>query len=212
VDAILCRSLVKVPGKNKANTEVEMEVFEAIKTRRSIRHYKSEAIAEEKLNAVLEAARWAPSWRNTQCWRFIVVRDAEIKRKLSETLLYYRPGENPSTSAVRDAPVVIAACGELKKSGYYEKIPNPLTDKGDWWYMFDVALATQNVMLAAHSLGLGTVTVGLFDAPRAAQILKLPANIAVVVLLPLGYPDEEPELHPRKELSEIAFRDRYGQK
>ena len=188
-----------------------MEVFEAIKTRRSIRHYKPAPVTEEQINLILEAARWAPSWRNSQCWRFIVVRDAEVKRKLSETLLYYRPGENPSTSAVRNAPVVIVACGELKKSGYYEKIPNPLTDKGDW-YMFDVALATQNMMLAAHSLGLATVPAGLFDAPKAAQILGVPANIAVVMLLPLGYPDEEPEIHQRKELSGLVFYETYGQK
>jgi len=188
-----------------------MEVLEAIKTRRSVRHYKSEPIAEEKINIVLEAARWAPSWTNTQCWRFIVVRDAEIKKRLSETLLYYRPGENPSSSAVRNAPVLIAACGELKKSGYYKKIPNALTDKGDW-YMFDVALATQNMILAAHSIGLGAVTVGLFDAPKAAQILGLPANIAMVLLLPLGYPDEEPEAPPRKELSELVFHESYGQR
>jgi len=68
-----------------------VKVFEAIKTRCRVCSYKSEPILDEDVNAVLEAARWAPSWRNSQCWKFIIVRDAEIRKKLSETLLYYRP-------------------------------------------------------------------------------------------------------------------------
>jgi nitroreductase len=205
VAAILCRSLVKVPGKNKANTEVEMEVFEAIKTRRSIRHYKSEAIAEEKLNAVLEAARWAPSWTNTQCWRFIVVRNDDTKTKLADALTSW----NPAYEAVKEAPVVIVACAELGKSGFYKDVP--VTDKGDW-YMFDVALAMQNLALVAHSLGLGTVHVGAFDAQNVAHILNVPQGVVVVEVLPLGYPAMEGRMPRRKELSELVFQENYGQK
>ncbi|MCK5589986.1 MAG: nitroreductase family protein, partial [Dehalococcoidales bacterium] len=139
-----------------------MEVFEAIKTRRSIRHYKSEAIAEEKLNAVLEAARWAPSWANTQCWRFIVVRNNDTKARLADTLTSW----NPAHEAIKEAPIVIVACAEMGKSGFFQDAP--ITDKGDWC-MFDVALAMQNLALAAHSLGLGTVHVGAFDAQKVAQ-------------------------------------------
>lgn len=177
-----------------------MEVSEAIRTRRSIRHYKSDAISEEKLNTVLEAARWAPSWRNTQCWRFVIVKDSEKKARLAETL---SPG-NPAHSAIKEAPVIIVAGAELGKSGFVDG--KPATDKGDW-YMFDVALAMQNLTLAAHSLGLGTVHVGSFDAQKVTQILNVSQGIVVVVMTPLGYPAKEAKTPPRKELSELVFKE-----
>ena len=76
--------------------------------------------------------------------------------------------------------------------------------------MFDTALAIQNMVLMAHSLGLGTVHVGRFDAAKAAQILELPENVVVVEMIPLGYAAEQPEVKSRKELSEIVFYDKYG--
>lgn len=181
-----------------------MEVLEAIKTRRSIRRYKTTPIDDKAIELVLEAVRWAPSWDNTQCWRFIVVRNNNIKAELANTVAH----DNPATNAIRNAPVAIVVCAKLGKSGYDHG--EPATDKGDWWYMFDVALATQNLMLAAHSLGLGTVPVGLFDAKRAADILGLPKGYCVVLMTPLGYPDRKPR--PRKELSEIIFYDKFGSK
>jgi nitroreductase len=182
-----------------------MDVMSAIKSRRSVRHYRADPVNEEDLSAVLEAARWAPSWANTQCWRAVVVRDPAIKAKLAGTL----SSGNPATAAITEAPIVIAACAELGRAGY--KRGEVCTDKGDW-FMFDVALAMQNLALAAHSLGLGTVHVGLVDAPKAAEILQLPAGVAFVEMTPLGYPSEESKAPPRKELSEIVFDDRYEQK
>jgi len=181
-----------------------MEVIEAIRTRRSIRHYKPDAIPEEKLNAVLEAARWAPSWENTQCWRFIVIQDREMKARAAETLVSW----NPSRSAIKEAPVVIVVCAELGKSGFHEG--KPFTDKGDWWYMFDVALAMQNLTLAAHSLGLGTVHIGGFDPQEVARILKVPQGVVVVEMTPLGYPSREGRTPPRRELSELVFHETFG--
>lgn len=180
-----------------------MEVLEAIKTRRSIRQYKTDPVDDKALNTVLEAARWAPSWANTQCCRLIVVRDAAIKSKLAGTL----DDVNPSRDAIRNAPLVIVACAELGKAGYKEG--KLVTDKGDW-FMFDVALAMQNLVLAAHSLGLGTVHVGRFDAKEAARILELPQGYCVVEMTPLGYPNQEPKVRPRKEMVEIVFYDKYG--
>jgi len=167
-------------------------------------------VNDETLELILEAARWAPSWKNTQCRRFIVVRDNKIKNSLADTLISTPTvgNTNPSEDAIRKAPVVIVACAELGKSGYNEDRLD--TDKGDWWYMFDVALATQSLALAAHSLGLGTVHVGLFDAKKAASILEVPEGFCVVVMTPLGYPDQEPKVRPRKELSELVFYDKYG--
>ncbi len=187
-----------------------MEVLEAIRTRRSIRKYKTNPVDDRTIELVLEAARWAPSWTNSQCWRFIVVRDSNIKDKLANTVIAVSDRPNRATDAIRNAPVVIVACAELGKSGYYAREPRePVTDKGDW-YMFDVALAMQNLTLAAHSLGLGTVHVGAFDAKEAATILEVPQGFCVVEMIPLGYPDQEPKEAPRKELSEIVFYDRYG--
>lgn len=78
--------------------------------------------------------------------------------------------------------------------------------------MFDVALAMQNLTLDAHSLGLGTVHVGRFDAQKAAQILNVPQGAVVVEMTPLGYPEKEAKAPPRKELSELVLRESYGQK
>jgi nitroreductase len=187
-----------------------MEVLEAIKTRRSIRKYKATPLDDKAIEIVLEAARWAPSWKNSQCRRFIVVRDDKIKSQLADTLIGTTEGAvNAADNAVRTAPVVVVSCAELGKSGY-DNEGQLVTDKGDSWYMFDVALAMQNLALAAHSLGLGTVHVGLFDAKKVGGILGVPPGFCVVSITPLGYPDQEPSPRPRKELSEIVFYDKYG--
>ncbi len=186
-----------------------MELLETIKTRRSIRQYKTTPVDDGKIEAVLEAARWAPSWKNSQCWRFLVVRDDNIKNQLADALKGSKEGAaNLADEAIRTAPVVIVAYAEPGKSGYNRG--ETATDKGDYWYMFDVALAMQNLMLAAHSLGLATVCVGLFNAKKAADILAIPPEYRVVAMTPLGYPDETPEARPRKELAEIVSYDKYG--
>ncbi len=182
-----------------------MDVLEAIKTRRSIRKYKSDPIEEEKLQMVLEAARFAPSWANTQCWEFIIVKNPETKKKLAETLT----SNNPATEAVKAAPVVIVACARLGVSGF--KRGAVVTDKGDF-FMFDTALALQNLSLAAHTLGLGTVHVGAFDGKKAAEVLGVPDGVRVVELMPLGHPLEIPKPPPRKELKDFVSFEKYGLK
>ncbi|MFH1031920.1 MAG: nitroreductase family protein [Chloroflexota bacterium] len=155
-----------------------MEVLEAIKARRSIRRYKADPVDDKTIELVLEAARLAPSWGNTQCCRFIIVRDHNVKSQLADTLLQVEgreaPAPNPAIDAIRNAPVVIVACAELKRAGFY--FGKPATDKGEHWFMFDVALAMQNLVLAAHSLGLGTVMVGAADAGKIGGILNVPAG------------------------------------
>ena len=182
-----------------------MDVIQAIKERRSVRKYRPDPIPDDVLKAVLEAARWAPSWANTECVRYVVVKDSNTKAKLTEALLR----GNPATEAVRNAPVVIAACAETGKSGF--KRGEVVTDKGDW-FMFDVGLAMENLVLAAHSLGLGTVHVGLLDAKKVEEILQVPEGIRVVELTPLGYPDGPVQGPGRKELSELIFYEKYGQR
>jgi nitroreductase len=183
-----------------------MDVVEAMKGRRSVRKYKSAPVSDKDVEAVLEAAGWAPSWKNCQCWRFVVVKDPELKEKLAATL---KPETNRAIVGIKSAPVVIVACAELGKSGYHKGEHG--TDKGDW-FMFDTALAMQNLTLAAYAAGLGTVHVGLFDAKEAAKILEAPDGVVVVEMTPLGYPDEEPKGPGRKELSEIVFKEKYGKK
>jgi len=182
-----------------------MDVFEAIRNRRSIRKFTSEIISDEDIKKILEAARWAPSWANTQCWEFIVVRDSGTKKALSETLTE----RNPARNAVAEAPVVIAVCGRKGVSGYYRG--KAVTEKGDW-LMFDVALAVQNMALAAHALGLGTVIVGAFNSRKAEEILNVPEEVSIVVLMPFGRPAEEPKAPKRKEITEFTYKEKYGNK
>ena len=190
-----------------------MDVMQAMRGRRSIRKYRSEPVTEETLSAILEAGRWAPSWANTQCWRLIVVRDSVTKLKLADLLKSVRVDEkNAASEAVRNAPVVIAACARRRLSGCYLSGDNkgaPATDKGEWWFMFDLGLAMQNITLAAHALGLGTVHVGMFDVGEVSRILGIPENIAVVELMPLGWPEEESPVRPRRDISEFVFYERY---
>ncbi len=182
-----------------------METLEAIKTRRSVRKYTTAPVSEETLQQILEAARWAPSWANTQCWRFIVITNDATKTALAETL----SPNNPAANAIKTAPLTIVACAETGKAGFYKG--SPVTDKGDWC-MFDLGIAMQNMALAAHSLGLGTVHVGFFDAKKAAAILEVPEGFCVIEMTPLGYPEGESKTPPRKELTEIVFRNRFGPK
>lgn len=195
-----------------------METFEAINNRRSIRQQKPDKINDETLKKVLEAARWAPSWANAQEWRFIVVRDQGIKDQLAATRAMRPPPPPaagappvppPPPAAIVTAPVVIAVCGELNKAGVR---PDGTfsTDKAGYWYMYDAGLATQNLCLAAHALGLGTVILGAFDAKKAGEILKVPEGFTVVVLVPLGVPAAPGRPTTRKELSEIVSYDKFG--
>lgn len=191
-----------------------MEIFEAIKTRRSIRRYKEEPVDDKKIETILEAGRWAPSWSNSQCWRFIVVQDLDVKSKiagcLSKIQLPDREIDNPAAKALKTAPVIIAVCAEIGTSG---RKPGPgggkgeyVTDKGDW-FMFDTGLAVENMILAAHGLGLGTVIIGAFDAKKAEDVLGVPEGFRIVTFFPVGVPEQEGKAPPRKELAEIVTKD-----
>ncbi|MBN2062654.1 MAG: nitroreductase family protein [Deltaproteobacteria bacterium] len=190
-----------------------MDLFDAIKNRRSIRQYKTGNIDDRAIETILEAGHWAPSWANSQCWRFIVVRDPEIKAEISDTLfgpkLPDREVLNPAKKAIGMVSVIIVVCAEMGKAGFHPKTRKAETDKGDW-FMFDVALAVQNMVLAAHALGLGTVIIGAFDARRVEKALNVPPGYRVVTMFPLGVPDTRGTAPPRKELSDITFNNRWG--
>jgi len=181
-----------------------MDILELIKTRRSIRKYKSDPVDDNTLDELLESARWAPSWKNSQCWRLVVVKESAVKEELANTMVL----PNSAYEALKQAPVVIVACAEMGKSGYVQGEAG--TDKGDYWYMFDVALATQNLVLTAHSRGLATVYIGLFDAGKAADIIGLPSGFCVVTMLLLGYPDDAGRTPSRRELPETVSYEKFG--
>ncbi len=183
----------------------DMDLLEAIRGRRSLRKYKTDAVPEEALQAVLEGVRWAPSWANTQCWEVIVVRDPKIKSDLSGAL----PKGNPALGSMTDAPLLLVLCGRRGVSGYYRG--QAATVKGDW-LMFDTGLAMENLCLAAHGLGLGTVVIGLFDHKKVEEILDVPQGVEVVAMTPLGYPSSEGSTPKRKDITEFVYYGRYGKR
>jgi nitroreductase len=162
-----------------------MEVFEVIRTRRSIRKYEAKLVEEEKLRKVLEAARLAPSAGNKQPWRFIIVTDPKIKEKLKPP---YR------RDVVVSAPVVIVGCA----------IPSESFPETDFWKI-DVTIALQNLVLAAWEEGLGTCWLGVFhEEEEIKSVLGLPKEARVVAMVALGYPAEKKDpVTDRKPLEEI---------
>ncbi|AJE02644.1 nitroreductase family protein [Geobacter pickeringii] len=184
-----------------------METLEAIKTRRSVRKFSDRPVEPEKLRVVLEAARLAPSWANMQCWRFVVVEDPATRVRISELSYveaYFATRGykfNPAQKALAEAPVVIVACGEPTMSGEV---------RGQEYYLTDVGIAAQNLMLAAHDQGLGSVFVGVFDEEQLGELLGIPAELRIVGLFPLGYPLEAGKGGPpRKPLEEIVHYGTY---
>jgi len=173
-----------------------MDVFEAVQKRRSIRAYYSTPIPNDKLERILEAARLAPSAGNVQPWHFIVVEDREKRKKLAKGGRYAR--------FLKESPIVIVGCGDQKAS------------RG--WYIVDVAIAMQNMVLTATGEGLGTCWIGSFTENQVKEMLKIPENFRVVALLSIGYPREKPDIlgkishvvRRRKRLGRIVSFEEYG--
>jgi nitroreductase len=181
---------------------VIMNIMEAIKGRRSVRSYRPDPIPEETVRTILEAVQWSPSWANTQCWEVVVVKDAETKKRLAETLT----STNPARKGIMQAPITLVLVGIKGRAGF--KRGEAETDKGDW-YMFDCGIAIQNLCLAAHAEGLGTVIVGAFDAAKAAEILQVPPDRSVVAMTPLGYSATAPSPPKRKEIESFVLYEGY---
>ena len=181
-----------------------MEFYDVVRGRRAIRKYKTDPIPADVLDRLLEAAQWAPSWAHTQCCEVVLVSKPEVKEALKEAV----PPANPASKALVQAPLAVAFCARAGKAGFFKG--HAATIRGDWM-MFDVGLAMQNFMLAARDEGLATVCVGMFDPKKAAEALKAPAGVEVIALTPLGYPDAEANVPPRKSRAEFARWDTYGQ-
>ena len=182
-----------------------MDVFSAIGKRRSIRAYGDKPVEEEKLGRVLEAGRLAPSAKNRQDWKFIVVKDPEIRRKLVTAARGQR--------FVAQAPVVLVGCGTE---------PEYVMPCGQPAYTVDVAIAFSFMMLEATEQGLGTCWLGAFLEEEVKSILNVPDAMRVVVMMTLGYPEKSARLAAkssdigwigtgiyRKPLEEIVYYENY---
>ncbi|UCD72750.1 MAG: nitroreductase family protein [Candidatus Bathyarchaeota archaeon] len=173
-----------------------MDFYDVIRTRRSIRSYRSDPISEEVLNRVMDAARIAPSGSNRQPWKFIIVKDESLRQRLASIC----GGQN----FIAEPPVAVVACGydiHRNRGGYM----------GEMSILVDVSIAFTHLIQAARAEGLGTCWIGAFDNNQVKELLNIPENFYVVAVTPLGYPREEKFREPgeRKNLEEIVSTDKF---
>lgn len=176
-----------------------MTAKELITTRRSIREFTDEPVSHELLEEVIDMARFAPSWKNTQIARYVAV-EGDTKDKVSKNCFEAWVG---NANMVAKAPMVIALTYIKNRSGF-ERDGSFTTSKGDRWQNFDAGIAAQTFCLAAHEKGLGTVILGIFDDKKAAEILNLSDDREVAAFIVIGHPVAEAPVAPkRKEVSEL---------
>jgi len=169
-----------------------MDVHEAIRKRRSIREYRDTAVPEDVLRRVLEAARLAPSARNRQEWRFIVVRDPAMKRKVVQAT-------NNQVFA-GTAPIILVFC--------YTGGEAPMRN-GQPAGPVDTSIALSYVTLAALEEGLGTCWLGSYDEKKMKKALGIPKGARILGMTPLGYPAEQPDARSRKKFEEVVSFDKW---
>lgn len=176
-----------------------MNTQECIETRRSIRKFKPEAVSHAEIEKIVAASSFAPSWKNTQTARYIVIEDKALIQKISDegTMNFaYNQGTLAGCSTLLVLASVAKRCG-------YERDGSYSTSKEDKWEMFDAGIAAQTFLLAAHDLGIGSVILGIFDEAKVREIIGLPETQNVSALIALGYPDESPAAPPRKAVEEL---------
>ena len=177
-----------------------MEALKCIETRRSIRKFKDEAVSHEVLEAVVKEASFAPSWKNSQVVRYVVVENQEIKSKIANDAVL---GFTYNTGTIEKAAALVVVTMIHGRSGF-EKDGSYTTSKEDRWEMFDAGIATQTFCLAAHEKGIGSVIMGIFDEDKVAELISLEEGRKVAALIAVGYPDEEPAQPKRKEVGELV--------
>lgn len=166
-----------------------MSIINVIRERRSVRNFLEKDIPDKLLMEILDAARWAPSSRNSQPWEFIIIRNKKTKKRLAELASY--------GWFIADAPVVIAVVTDPRKS---------------YAHLIDGACAVQNLMLAAWEMGLGTCWIGTMDRKKAKELLGIPEELHLLTVIPLGYPKKIPRPPPRKSLENIVYYEKYKSK
>ena len=170
-----------------------MDIVEAIRKRKSVREFMKKPIDQKVLMKVLEAARLAPSAKNRQEWRFVIVKDYERRSRIAQAA--------NGQSFVGKAPVVIVACGIF--DGYVMSCGQPS-------YPIDVAIALDHISLTAVKYGLGSCWIGAFNEKKVKEILEIPKDVRVVELMPIGYPEfESVKKKNRLPMSKILKRDHW---
>jgi nitroreductase len=180
-----------------------MEFADVVKTRTSIRTFQDKPVEDDKLIYVLDAARRAPSEANKQCWRYIIIKDPDTKKQIAKHSIYAR--------WIHTAPVVIVACADTSDAGTYNNQD---------YYLVDVAISLEHLVLAATDVGLGTCWVAGFNEEKIKELLTIPKRIRVVALTPLGYPADNKRLAEtiaksflkadrRKSLDELVHYDHW---
>ena len=176
-----------------------MDVFEAVRNRRSVRSYSSHEIPADVMDRMRGALRAAPSACNYQPWRFVFVTDAELRRKVARA--------SYDQMWMADAPIIIVGCGlpeaAFKSMGGYGNSAD-----------VDVAIALDHLTLAAVAEGLGTCWIGAFDEEKVKRLLEIPKQVKVIAMTPLGYPALPGLVAPldearRKPPAEIFSTDSY---
>jgi nitroreductase len=170
------------PLKNARKQAGTTGVLDAIRKRKSVRAFQDKLVEEEKLNLILEAVRLAPSASNRQEWRFVVVKNAETRKKVASAA-------SSVVAFIDNAPVLLVACAETN---------NHVMECGQLSYPIDVAIAVDHLTLAAVDQGLGTCWVAMFNEKKVKEILGIPADIRVVALMPLGYPSDPAPVEKRR--------------
>ena len=171
-----------------------MDIYDAIKTRRSVRAYRDVPVSEDSLAKILEAGRLAPSAHNAQEYKFIVVRDLKKRKALAKAASEQR--------FIAEAPIIIVGVALN---------PEHLMDSGVPACAVDLAIAFDHMTLAAVAEDLGTCWVGAFSQEEVKQILNIPENYKVAVLLPLGVPYDEPGVKTRKSIKELVCEDEFSE-
>ncbi len=177
-----------------------MNTTDCIKSRRSIRNYKEEQIPQDVIKEVVDLARFAPSWKNTQIARYYVVQSAELKQKIAESCVM---GFTYNTGTLTKAPALVVLAYVEKRSGF-ERDGSYTTSKESAWEMFDAGIAAQTFCLAANEKGLGTCIMGIFDEAKIAEAISLPEGQKIGAVVALGYPAEEPQAPARKEVEQLV--------
>ncbi len=177
-----------------------MNTIDCIKTRRSVRKYTEDVIDRSTLMEIIDIAKMAPSWKNTQTVRYVIVQDKEVISKIqNECIMGFE--FNAKTLSQCNTLVVLT-----QKNGVcgYERDGSYSTSKEDKWEMFDAGIAAQTFCLAAFEKGIGSCIMGIFDEAKVASAIGLEEGKSVVALIPIGIPKYAPDAPPRKETEELV--------
>ena len=178
-----------------------MEINEVLKGRRSIRQFTDEKVSHETIEKIVEAARFSPTWKNSQTVGYVVVEDRAILDKIADQGVMGHPN---NAKIIRGAQQLVVVTSQKNICGY-----NPdgtfTTNKGNEWQMFDAGIAAQTFMLAAHAYGVSSVVLGIFSDEKVSEILGLDDTLTVSALIPIGYAGGEPRNPPRKDLLEYII-------